>query len=171
MASVSKDRELVAKFYGSDLGQRVFSTNFTPRPTQESRDGGSEPKELRSSEPDLKVILGSGEGQSIKWYHSPMLASRSEYIDVILATSVMEREARTITFPDITPKVWESMMKFFDDPIAIRQMKVTDVLEVAPMYDKYGFAEGLKLCGHVMLDSFCSLTADIEKQYMLEWMP
>ena len=83
-------------------------------------------KKLRSSEPDLKVILGSGDDQSILWYHSPTLAAKSNYIDTMLAVPMKERNEHVISFPDITTETWEQMMKFIDDPIAVRQMNVQE---------------------------------------------
>ena len=42
-----------------------------------------EEKRLRSCEPDLKVILGSGDDETIQWYHSYALASKSKYILIL----------------------------------------------------------------------------------------
>ena len=70
------------------------------------------------------------------------LASKSKYINTMLSTPMQEQGAHTITFPDITPKIWDSMMKFLDDPIAICKMNAKDILDVAIFYDKYVFEEG-----------------------------
>ena len=90
-----------------------------------SSEGEPESKKLRSSEPDLKVIIGSDEAEKAaegadadgkasanddgaekkqpavvtKWYHSPSLASKSKYVDALLAAPMKESESRTITFP------------------------------------------------------------------------
>ena len=108
---------------------------------------------LRSSEPDLKVILGS-DGEEIKWYHAPTLAHKSKYIDTMLSTPMKEAETSTITFPDISPELWDQAMEFLDSPVAARRMKISDVLKVAKFYDKYEFIEGTKLCDDVLLDYF-----------------
>ena len=92
----------------------------------DERDG----KRLRSSDPDLQVILGSGEEKTVQWYHSQTLASKSKYIDTMLAVPMREREDRVISFPDIKPDVWAKMMKFLDDPIASREMNANDAVEV-----------------------------------------
>ena len=139
-------------------------------------EGEPEPKRIRSSEPDLKVVIGSednagaGDGKGptgdgddakkqlasvvTKWYHSQALATKSKYIDALLAASMKESESRTITFPDITPATWELMMKFIDNLVASRTMKAKDVIMVAKYYDKYEFSEGTKLCDHVLEEYF-----------------
>ena len=109
-------------------------------------------KRLRSSEPDLKVILGSGDEETVQWYHSQTLASKSKYIDTMLAVPMREREDRVISFPDIEPDVWEKMIKFLDNPIAARCMNAKDAVEVAVFYDKYEFVDGRELCSLIMMD-------------------
>lgn len=100
-----------------------------------------EPKRLRSSEPDLQVILGSGNDTSTHWCHSQSIALKSKYVDAMLSTPMREQETRTITFPDISLSLWNKN-KFLDDPSAARKMTVEDVQNVAMLYDKYEF----KLC-------------------------
>jgi hypothetical protein len=98
----------------------------TPQRQTMSSSDKREPKRLRSSEPDLQVILGSGDDTSSRWCHSLSLALKSKYIDTMLSTPMREQETRTITFPDITPSTWHKMNKFLDDPLAIRDMKIED---------------------------------------------
>ena len=109
-------------------------------------------KKLRSSEPDLQIILGSGDDSSTQFTHSTALALKSKYVDTMLSTPMREQETRTITFPDITPTIWETMNKFLDDPLAAREMKAEDVRDVAVPYDKYEFTQGSKLCEMIMSD-------------------
>ena len=125
------------------------------------------PKKLRSSEPDLKIILGSGDDTAIEWYHSPALALKSKYIDTMLATPMREQETRTLTFPDISPSIWQKMMTYLDNPLAIRQMKPEDVKDVALLYDKYEFTQGCELCKYIMIDYFDSLQ-ELEEEYALD---
>jgi len=109
---------------------------------------------LRSSDPDLKVILGSGEDQVTKWYYATSLANKSKYIDTMLSTPMKESDTRTITFPDITLEFWEAAIDFVDNPVAARKMEASDVLNVAKFYDKYEFVDGTNLCDCVLLDYF-----------------
>lgn len=126
-----------------------------------------EPKRLRSSEPDLQVILGSGDDTSTHWCHSQSLALKSKYVDAMLSTPMREQETRTITFPDISPAIWKKMNKFLDDPMAIRKMTVKDVEVIIMFYDKYEFSTGCKLCEDVILDYFKSLWK-LEKSHKLD---
>ena len=123
-------------------------------------EGEPESKKIRSSEPDLKVIIGSDEAEKeeagadgeddaeqkprvvTKWYISQTLATKSMYIDALLAAPMKESESRTITFPDISPDTWDLMIRFVDDPVAARRMKPEDVVRVAKFYDKYEFSGG-----------------------------
>ena len=109
-------------------------------------------KKLRFSEPDLQIVLGTDEDVSTIKVHSLLLANKSRYIDTMLSTPMREQETRTVSFPDISPAIWEKMNKFLDDPLAIRKMKIEDVLDVALFYDKYEFTQGTKLCEDIMLD-------------------
>eukprot|EP00956_Cyclotella_meneghiniana_P012754 scaffold18149_cov48-Cyclotella_meneghiniana.AAC.6 len=109
-------------------------------------------KKLRFSEPDLQIVLGTDEDVSTIKVHSLLLANKSRYIDTMLSTPMREQETRTVSFPDISPGIWEKMNKFLDDPLAIRKMKIEDVLDVAQFYDKYEFTQGTKLCEDIMLD-------------------
>ena len=128
-----------------------------------------EEKRLRSCEPDLKVILGSGEGESIQWYHTPTLASKSKYIDTMLAVPMKESTDSVISFPDITPDIWAKMLKFLDNPIAVREMTAKDAVEIVAFYDKYEFVEGVKLCSYVMMDYLSDDSLDkMEKSFSLD---
>jgi hypothetical protein len=117
-----------------------------------SKDSEPTNGKLRSSEPDLVVVVGDEE----KEYHchSQVMATHSKVIDAMLATSIM-RESQTgrITFPDLAPNVWESMFSFLD-PSAARQMTVQDALLVAGAYDKYDFCAGTKCCDQVFFELF-----------------
>ena len=85
--------------------------------SEHQNEGEREAKKLRSSEPDLKVILGSSDGddaESIQWHYSQELSSKSKYIDAMLSTPMKEADELTISFPDITPDTWQKMMNFLD---------------------------------------------------------
>jgi len=133
------------------------------------------PKKLRSSEPDLKVVLGSSGGDGgggevdlvTRWYHSQTLAAKSRYVDAMLASPMRERETRTISFPDIQATSWDLMMNFLDDPIAIRTMEARDVMKVAKHYDKYEFCDGRRLCDMVLVDYFKRALLDEESDSLI----
>jgi hypothetical protein len=95
-------------------------------------------KRLRSIESDLKIILGSGDDVSTQWHHAASLALTSKYIDKLLSTPMHEHETRTITFPDISPDIWDMMNMFLDDPsLAACEMRIEDAKDLALLYDKY----------------------------------
>ena len=115
------------------------------------------------------MILGSGEEETVQWYHSQTLASKSKYIDTMLAVPMREREDRVISFPDIEPDVWEKMIKFLDNPIAARCMNAKDAVEVAVFYDKYEFVDGRELCSLIMMDYMRDRSIHkMEKRYTLD---
>jgi hypothetical protein len=139
----------------------------TPQSHTMGSSDNREPKRLRSIEPDLKVIVGSGDDVSTQWHHAASLALKSKYVDTMLSTPMREQETRTITFPDISPSTWDKMNKFLDDPKAARKMTVSDVKNVVFIYDKYEFNQGCELCEDVILDYFKSVW-ELEKSHKLD---
>ena len=104
---------------------------------------------IRSSDPDLTIIVGQGEQQEIYEYHSPIIAMHSQYIDNMLATPVREQETRTISFPDIDSTDWESMIGYLQ-PGALPPQTLDQVRVVLPFYDKYEFQSGLAICDRML---------------------
>jgi hypothetical protein len=113
-----------------------------------------ERKRLRSSEPDLKISVGANDEAVDYWYHSSVMATHSNYIDAMLATPMQESKAYEISFPDIAPTTWESMLKFLEGPMEARLMTIEDAMEVALEYDKYDFRKGCQLCDQVLKEYF-----------------
>jgi hypothetical protein len=113
-----------------------------------------ENKKLKTCQ-DLKITVGGavdGSGAIDYWYYASIMVKHSNYIDTMLAIGMKERNAYEISFPDIAPATWESMMKFLDKPLAARLMTVKDVLKVAPGYEQYDFAAGRELSGHILTE-------------------
>jgi hypothetical protein len=115
----------------------------------------SEPKQkkLRSSEPDLLVTVGENEAKKEYRYHSQVMASHSNYIDAVLASPMKESRMLTLSFPDLTCDVWESMINFLE-PAEARHLTVADAMKLAPLYDQYDFAGGRECCDHVIFELF-----------------
>jgi hypothetical protein len=111
-------------------------------------------KKLRSSEPDLVVVVGDEEKEY--HYHSQVMAAHSKVIDAMLSSSMRESQTGRIKFPDLSAKVWESMIYFLHPPAA-RQMTVQDALQVAAAYDKYDFCAGVECCDQVFVELFRTL--------------
>ena len=104
---------------------------------------------IRSSDPDLTIIVGQGEQQEIYEYHSPIIAMHSQYIDNMLATPMREQETRTISFPEIHSADWESMIGYLQ-PGALPPQTLDQVRVVLPFYDKYEFQSGLAICDRML---------------------
>jgi len=150
----------------SDGGKRLL---FTDDKNNNQIEEERQSKRLRSGgEPDLKVVVGSGNSTATKWYHSQTLATKSKYIDVMLSTAMKESSTNTITFPDIGVETWDKMMLFLDSPVSVRRMSELDVVEVAVFYEKYGFAEGTKLCDDLLADYYESSLETMEKTLSLD---
>jgi len=66
--------------------------------------------------------------------------------------NIVQTTTYEISFPDIEPKVWDSMMKFVSNQVASRDMRVADVMRIAKAYDQYDFATGLECCDRVLLN-------------------
>jgi hypothetical protein len=109
-------------------------------------------KRLRSCEPDLLVIIGNENKQEYR-YHSQVMASLSTFIDTQLATPMKESQSRSIYFPDVTPELWECMVKYLDPSEALT-LSIETAMKLAPLYDKYAFMSGIKLCDRVISPLF-----------------
>jgi hypothetical protein len=132
-----------------------MSTNKNPSSINDDETLEPERRKLKSCEPDMKITVGGavdGSDAIEYWYHASIMANHSNYIDTMLASGMKESNTYEVSFPDIPPATWESMMKFLDKPLAGRLMTVQDVMEVAPWYDKYDFPEGRELSGHILAE-------------------
>ena len=113
-----------------------MSTNRSPSIND---DEPSKPvrKKLKSCEPDLKTTVdGDVEGSDAVdfWYHASVMATHSNYIDTMLASGMKESNTYEVSFPDIAPATWESMIKLFGQFLTGHPVLVKDVMEVAPWY-------------------------------------
>lgn len=108
-----------------------------------------EPPPLRICQPDLKIVVGEGEGQRTYLYHSQVMASHSIYIDTILSMPRNEGELYKIGLPDVPAKTWENMMVFLK-PSMVRQLDYQRASQLARFYNKYQFTEGVAICDIVL---------------------
>lgn len=105
-----------------------------------------------SSGPDLKILVG--QDKKVFYHHSVILATHSDYVDAMLASPMVENENREISFPDIEPALWNTMLALLEDPSMIRRVSLKDVMQVILVYDKYQFSKGKQLCVDVFMDYF-----------------
>jgi hypothetical protein len=101
-------------------------------------------------------VVVVGDEQKEYQYHSQVMATHSNVIDAMLSSSMRESQTGRIKFPDLSAKVWESMI-YFLHPKAARQMTVQDALLVTAAYDKYDFCAGVECCDQVFFELFGAL--------------
>lgn len=116
--------------------------------SKESKQVEPKPKKLKSSEPDLRILVGTE--SKPYFYYSNIMANHSDYIDTMLASPMVESQTMEIRFPDIESEVWEKLVAFLEKPINVLEMTVKDAMDLAPLYDKYNFREGRELCSRVL---------------------
>jgi hypothetical protein len=104
---------------------------------------------LKCADPDLEVVVGS-DMQQVFHYHSVILASYSEYVDTMLASPMREQSEKKITFPDIEPDVWVSLLKFWE-PGGSRKAELEPIVNhFLPIWDRYGFRSGVGLIDDIL---------------------
>jgi hypothetical protein len=130
-------------------------------------------KVLRSSEPDLKVVLkykNSDGKNSEKTYtmYGQIIAGLSNFFDTALSVEMKEKETREIILQNVSPDLFEKAMKFQQDMLSVHCMTFDDAVEVLSFYHLYEFRGGLSLCdgivsGHIASTKFDDLAhlADI----------
>ena len=120
--------------------------------------------------PDLEVVVGKD--QRLYRYHSFILASYSSYIDTMLSSPMVESKTKHISFPDIEPDVWERMIEVLE-PGGIRGkvFGAKDLLVLTPIFDKYQFEDGMRLCNQIIDQTFTNLTKKYLYSDSLEYDP
>jgi hypothetical protein len=124
-------------------------------------------RKLKSCNTDLKITVGGdveGSDAVDYWHNASVMATHSKYVDTMLASGMKESNTYEVSFPDIAPATWESMMKFLEKPLAGRLMTVTDVMEVAAWYDKYDFPEGREISDHILTEYIQAMEAHVPKE-------
>lgn len=121
---------------------------------------------LKSSEPDLEIVVGKE--KEVLHYHSVIMASYSEYIDTMLSTPMKEQDTKTLSFPDIQPREWKKMIAFLE-PGGNRNMNLQDFCELLPLFDEYCFQTAVELCDNIFADLFTNNpeTATLENESMV----
>jgi hypothetical protein len=110
------------------------STIYTQRPTK---------KRKLLTEPILTIIIGKEE--LIYLYHPRKMVNHSRYIRSKLMSTLMRevQDPFTLILTEIAPSDWDLMMKYIDFSDSLR---FEDAEYLLPLYDRYGFDEGVKLC-------------------------
>lgn len=126
-------------------------------------------KSLKSSEPDLTVIVGSKGNEKQFMYHSIIMASHSVYVDTLLSSSMKESKEKVIHFDDIEPDQWVKVIAYVQDPIVAQDlMDFDEAIAFTPFYDKYDFRIGLDLCSSVVGNSIEEKSVDWDARRWIE---
>jgi hypothetical protein len=125
-----------------------------PRPAAANKVSEDErtPKRLRSSEPDLTLIVGEEE-----FYHySSILCNSCPYFDNMLSSSMREATEKRVTWSDKSPKEWLQVYKFLDpsgnnDPHQPLAAMITtrNALMLAPWFQYLGLDSLVQACDKV----------------------
>lgn len=101
------------------------------------------PTRLRSSEPDVSVIVG---GELFRHY-SVILSTCSDYFDAMLSSNMKEGSTKVIEFPDKDPNEWKLVYKFFEPAAASHADLSVHCIEVlAPWMSELGMTGALSCC-------------------------
>lgn len=104
---------------------------------------------IRYMETDLEVTVGEGDDQHVYHYHSLAMALLSKYVDAMLSAPMKEGATKKIAFPDITPALWENLMKYLE-PGFYELPSSEEAMTLVKYYHKYDFPSGLHLCDHIL---------------------
>lgn len=107
--------------------------------------------------PNLEVLIGPN--QHVFRYHPFILASQSDYVDTILSSpaAIRERNQMKISFPEIELQTWEKMVNLLEPGGLWPTPELKDLAEVLPLYDKYQFTSGVKICDKIMFGVLSNL--------------
>ena len=92
-------------------------------------------------------------------YNARVLASLSGFVDACLASPMRsgeiesgDRKGPCISFPDVTPAVWEKMIGLYNVTNQLDENLFTPfvLLEILPKYDEYQFYDALVLCDELV---------------------
>jgi hypothetical protein len=110
---------------------------------------------IRYADPDLTMIVGFGDNcdndgterrpRRCYVYHSVTLALQSKYIDAALSSGMRESAHKELSFPDLSPEVWDLMMKYVT-PGNVEPMSTHHARMLVLLYGKYDFTLGLHMC-------------------------
>jgi hypothetical protein len=95
------------------------------------------------TEPVLTIIIGKEE--LIYLYHPRKMVNHSRYIRTKVMSALMRelQDPFTLILADIASSDWDLMMKYMDFSECL---SLEDAEYLLPLYHRYGFEEGVKLC-------------------------
>lgn len=117
--------------------------------TERTGDAAQSPsaRRIRSSPPDLDIIVGEGQNRKTYQHYRIILAHQSPFIDAKLASSM--GDSSTIEFPDMPPQDWELMTQYLE--IGGRPPRdLEQVFRLVVWFHKYDFPFSLKTCDEII---------------------
>lgn len=142
--------------------------NRSTRTKRSSRSPSKKPepptKKLRSQEPDIVVVVGSGKKKQEFECYKLFLCYACEYFDTMFSHGLKENETSRIELPDKDPDEWKIFYEFID-PSTIMSAKVTNenALMLAPWFSEYGMDLLKEECDEVISKLYFNLPFMLEE--------
>eukprot|EP00339_Tiarina_fusa_P026926 CAMPEP_0117044608 /NCGR_PEP_ID=MMETSP0472-20121206/30913_1 /TAXON_ID=693140 ORGANISM="Tiarina fusus, Strain LIS" /NCGR_SAMPLE_ID=MMETSP0472 /ASSEMBLY_ACC=CAM_ASM_000603 /LENGTH=340 /DNA_ID=CAMNT_0004756397 /DNA_START=135 /DNA_END=1157 /DNA_ORIENTATION=- len=128
-----------------------MSTNNGKRDREAIDDSLPGSKRVRSQEPDVTVVVGTGEDKEEFQCYRLVLSLASECFDAMLSAGMKENLESKIEFPDKTPQEWRLFYSFLD-PATSRSAKISsdNVEALIPWFHEYQMSSLLEECDNVL---------------------
>ena len=129
---------------------------------QAAQQKGAQPKTIRSSPPDITVVVGTGEAREEFECYRVALSFASPYFDTMLATNMAEKDTSRIEFPTKDPSEWKLFYPFID-PRKIGQAVQTATIHdgnamiLAPWFQEFQMNEYFAKCDDLLSKKVISL--------------
>jgi hypothetical protein len=121
-------------------------------------------KRLRSQDPDLIVVVGSGESKQEFECYSQILCYKCDHFDTMLSHSMKEKNTSRIELPDNDPEEWELFYDFID-PVTSQETQVTadNAMMLVPWFHEYQMDDLCEKCDKVLYQTRC---AEISSKFL-----
>lgn len=116
------------------------------------------PKRMRSSDPDVKIIVGN----ETFLHYSILLSNASEYFDALLSSDFKEGTTKTIEWPEKLPEEWSMVYGFIGDP-ASATLDDDNVEILVPWFTELRMTGWLKKADQILRAAIARKTAEFER--------
>ncbi len=108
-------------------------------------------KKLRSQDPDIVIVVGSGENKQEFECYSQILCYSCPYFDTMLSHSMKEKNRSRIELPDKDPEEWNVFYDFID-PVTSGEAQVTadNAMILVPWFHEYQMYNLCKKCDEII---------------------
>lgn len=117
---------------------------------------------LRSQEPDVVVVVGSGVKKEEFHCYRLNLSFASEVFDAMFCSGMKENETGKILLPDKDPNEWRLFYEFFD-PATVHNARVTDanVETLTPWFHHFQMMRLLENCDEIVCEIIKELNLEL----------